>query len=79
MGRNERVDFIGTQENLQEGFDSVLKILNLPQTNLINKHKSDRKESLDYYYNYSTKQMAESFYEEDIKFFKKINKKINDR
>jgi len=70
---NERVDFIGTQENLQEGFNSVLRILNLPQTNLINKHKSERKESFDYYYNYSTKQMAESFYEEDIKFFKKIN------
>ena len=62
------LDFVGKFENLQEDFDKVCKIIDIPsqKLNIVNTSKH---EHYTKYYNEDTKNMIGDYYRKDIEYF----------
>jgi len=64
------IDFIGKMENLQEDYDKIKKILNLPTTLLPHKNKGIQNTDYRKYYTESDTQKVYDMYKKDIEYFK---------
>jgi hypothetical protein len=62
------LDFIGRFENLQEDFDKVCKIIDIPSQKLIPINTS-RHEHYTKYYNEDTKNIIGDYYRKDVEYF----------
>lgn len=66
--QNVLVDFIGRFESLQEDFNKICEIINIPLVKLPH-HNSTKRKHYSEYYNKETREMVRQRYARDIEYF----------
>lgn len=66
---NLQVDFLGRFENLHKDFDTIKKIIGMPDIQLEHHNKTERPKDYRLGYNKRMKEVVETFYKKDIELF----------